>query len=366
MSGGPGEVTDLLRALVTTPSPSGEEAAVAALFAGWLAARGGRPETDGRNVWALLAPADGDPGAPTLLLLSHLDTVPVGEGWTRPPLAAHTEPGPDGARIYGRGSNDAKGCLAAMAAAALALRDEGLPGRVLLVAAAEEETGRPGGFADLLPRLPRFDAAVVGEPTGLVPVSAQKGMLALDAVARGRQAHAARPEEGRNAVHVAARAVVALEGLRLDRPCPELGAPTAQVTVIAGGERRNVIPGSCSFSIDVRTTPAYAPEELVALIGGALGPEVELSVRSDRLRAQATDPADPILRAAAAATGREPVGSPTVSDWAHLRGTPAVKLGPGESPRSHTPDEYVTVGELERGVAVYRELARRWFAAARG
>ena len=350
------EVVPLLRALVQAESPSGAEEPAVALLHDWLAERGLGPRRDGRNVWCEVGP----PGAPTLLLCSHLDTVPVGEGWTRPPLSAHQE----GERIYGRGSNDAKGCVAAMACALLELRAEAREDlRVVLAATVEEETGRPGGLPDLLPRLPAARAAVVGEPTGLVPVHAQKGLLALEALAVGRSAHAARPEEGRNAVHLAARAIVALEQLRFARVHPELGPPTVQVTVVRGGERRNVIPATCELSLDVRTTPDYTPEELTGVLRDALPPGVELTVRSLRLRARATPREDPIIRAAVEVTGRASTGSPTVSDWALLGDDlAAVKLGPGESPRSHTPDEYVTEDELRRGVAVYAGLARGWAA----
>jgi acetylornithine deacetylase len=349
---------ELLVELVRCPSPSGEEQAVAALLALRLRAAGLAPATDGRNVWASRGDAS---RGPTLLLLSHLDTVPVGEGWTRPALEAHRE----GGRIYGRGANDAKGCLAAMCAAVAGLDDGTLPGRVLVAGVAEEETGKAGGFQDLQPTLPPFDAAVVGEPTGLVPVCAQKGLLALEVTARGRQAHAARPEEGRNAVVRAARAILAIDGLVFERVHPQLGAPTAQVTIVKGGERRNVIPGSCTLSIDVRTTPAYTSAELVRKLQGAVGPDVEVKVLSDRTPARGTPVDDPIMRAAAEATGRAPTGSPTVSDWAHLRPVPGVKLGPGESPRSHTPDEWVHEDELRRGVEVYSRLIARWLELAR-
>jgi acetylornithine deacetylase len=351
------DVVSLLEALVRCPSPSGDEQAVAALLVERLRAAGLAPETDGRNVWVGVGDAR---RGPTLLLLSHLDTVPVGDGWTRPPLTAHRE----GERIYGRGSNDAKGCVAAMAGALLALDPARLPGRVLLAAVAEEETGRPGGCADLLPRLGRIDAAVVGEPTGLVPVAAQKGRMVLEVTLSGRQAHAARPEEGDNAAVRAARAVVALDGLRFERRHPELGPPTAQVTVLRAGERTNVIPGAASVTVDVRTTPDYTTAELVSKIAGACGHEARVRPISDGAAARATPTTDPLMRLAAEVTGRVPVGSPTVSDWANLPAQlPAVKLGPGESPRSHTPDEYVTTAELQRGVEVYRALAERWLAS---
>lgn len=355
------DALELLCALVRAPSPSGEEGPAADVLERWLSERGLDPVRDGRNVWAGV----GEDG-PVLLLCSHLDTVPVGEGWTRPPLEAHRE----GERIYGRGANDAKASVAAMACTLRALRDEGAldaGGRVVLAATCEEETGRPGGLPDLLPRLPPPAAAVVGEPTGLAPVVAQKGLLVLEATAHGRPSHAARPEEGENAIANAAAAIRALAELRFERVHGSLGTPTAVVTVIEGGSRRNTIPARCTFWIDVRTTPAYEPRELAELIGRALGPRVEVRVHSDRIRAVDVDPEDPIVRAAVRATGGAATrGSPTVSDWAFLRGIPAVKLGPGESRRSHAPDEFVAEGELLAAVRVYRELAREWFASRRG
>src|SRR5262249_8279934 len=152
---------------------------------------------------------------------------------------------------------------------------------------------------------------------------------------------AARPEEGRNAIDAAADGVRALRELRFDRVHPVLGVPTAIPTVIQGGDRRNTIPARCTIWIDVRTTPSYEPRELADLIGRALGWGVELRVHSERIRAQAVDTASPIVAAAVAATGAATRGSPTVSDWAFLGKLPAVKLGPGESRRSHAPDEYV-------------------------
>lgn len=343
---------DLVRELVKIPSPSGEEAAVAAYLASWLEERGLEVHREGRNVW--LSKGEGR----TLLLCSHLDTVPVGDGWTKPPLEALKE----GDRIWGRGANDAKASVAAMASV---VADVNPPrgARLVFAATCEEETGRPGGLPDLLPSLGKIDAAIVGEPTGLAPVIAQKGLLALEVVVTGKQAHAARPEEGENAIERAAAAVLALKELRFERSHPALGVPTAVPTVIKGGDRRNTIPARVELSIDVRTTPSYEPSELRDLVARALGPHAQVTVRSERIRAVDTDPAHPIVRAAVAATdGAATRGSPTVSDWAFLRGIPAVKLGPGESRRSHTADEFVLEGEVERGVAVYRRVVEEFLS----
>jgi acetylornithine deacetylase len=344
----------LLQDLVRLPSPSGKEEAVVARLEAEFRTLGWTPEVRGRNLTALL---DGGAG-PLLMLNSHTDTVPVGAEWTKDPLAAEIVDG----RIYGRGSNDAKGCLTAMVlGAARAFATDAPKGRVLLAATCEEETlGQ--GLETLLPSLPRPDAAVVGEPTGLQPAVAQKGLIVLEIEAAGRSAHAAWGG-GVNAVEAAARDVLALSGLSFDRAHPALGAPSLNVTQISGGERHNVIPDRCRLVVDVRTTPDYAPEEIVARVREAVGGEVR--VRSSRLGSVSTDPAHAVVRAALAANpGAVPYGSPTLSDWVFLKGIPTVKAGPGESRRSHTPDEYLEVRELEAGVAFYEALIRRYFEEA--
>lgn len=346
------DAVSLLRRLVATSSESGKEDAAAALLEAELSALGWAPKRVGRSVYAVLGS-----GGPTLLLSSHIDTVPVGEGWTVPPLEGLLKDG----RVYGRGANDAKGCLTAMVLGAAAAFSKDAPaGTVVLSASCEEETTN-SGIAEVLPHLPKPDAAVVGEPTGLAPAVAQKGLLLLEVTAQGRAAHAAWGG-GENAVTKAARDVLALESISFDRSHPALGLPSLQVTQIHGGERHNVIPDRCKLVVDIRTTPSYAPEELVGLVQARVGGSV--SVRSQRLTAVDTPPSHPVVRAAVAAGGRQPFGSPTVSDWAYLKGLPAVKVGPGDSRRSHTPDEYLEVAELEEGVVFYERLIREYFNLA--
>jgi acetylornithine deacetylase len=228
-----------------------------------------------------------------------------------------------------------------------------------LAATCEEETSGQGLEA-LLKELPKPDAAVIGEPTGLQPAVAQKGLLLLEITARGRSAHAAWGG-GDNAVEKAARDVLALGKLRFDREHPQLGRPSLAVTQISGGKRHNVIPDLCTTVVDIRTTPGYSSEELTAAVRAAV--EGEVRVRSERLKARDVDPGHPIVRAALDANpGAKAFGSPTVSDWVFLNGTPAVKVGPGDSRRSHTPDEYVTTDELEAGAAFYEKLIRGYLA----
>lgn len=312
---------------------------------------GWTPVRAGRNLHCFLGE-----GEKLLLLNSHTDTVPVGEGWTKPPLEAVLEDG----KIYGRGANDAKGCVAAMLSGAYAAYKKDAPkGRVCLAFTCEEETSGQG-LEVLLKDLPRPDAAVVGEPTGLQPAVAQKGLLLLTVTAKGRSAHAAHGG-GVNAVEKAAKDVLALTGLSFEREHAALGRPTVAVTQIRGGERHNVIPDLCTLTLDIRTTPSYAASELVELVRSRVGGEV--SVRSERLTAVDTDPSHPIVRACLKANpGSKPYGSPTVSDWVFLKGVPTVKVGPGDSRRSHTPDEYVEVAEVEKGAAFYEALIRSYLS----
>jgi len=347
------EAADLLQRLVAISSESGKEDGVVQALEEVLRGLGWEPRREGRNLYALLGT-----GGPVLLLNSHTDTVPAGEGWSKPPLGVR-----EGGRIYGRGANDAKGCLTAMIlGAARAYAQDPPAGRVCLAATCEEEISGQG-LGALLPLLPRPDAAVVGEPTGLAPAVAQKGLLLLTVTVRGRSAHAAWGG-GVNAVHAAARDIVALSALPFEREHPLLGRPSLQVTLVKGGTRHNVIPDRCELTIDIRTTPDYRPEEIVALVQKAVGGEVE--IRSRRLESVATDPGHPVVRAALAARpGTAPFGSPTVSDWVFLKDVPTVKVGPGDSRRSHTPDEYLETAELEEGVLFYERLIRGYHALAK-
>jgi acetylornithine deacetylase len=346
------EAVELLRRLVAVPSESGKEDAVVALLEETFRGLGWTPRREGRNLYAVL----GTEG-PLLLLNSHTDTVPVGEGWSKPPLGA-VEDG----RVYGRGANDAKGPLTAMILGAARAYAKAPPrGRVLVAATCEEEISGQG-LGALLPLLPRPDAAVVGEPTGLAPAVAQKGLLLLTVTVRGRAAHAAWGG-GVNAVHAAARDITALAGLPFEREHPLLGRPSLQVTKVLGGTRHNVVPDRCELTIDIRTTPDYRPEEIVELVRAAVGGEVE--IRSRRLESVATAPEHPVVRAALAARpGAAAFGSPTVSDWIFLKDVPTVKVGPGDSRRSHTPDEYLETAELEEGVLFYERLIRSYHELA--
>lgn len=359
-------VIDLHAALVRIPSLSHEETAAADLVEAHARGAGlavGRDDaaTGGANVWASLGDDDHD----VLLLASHLDVVPPSADHPYPPFEPTTVDG----RIYGRGAVDAKASGAAMLQALIDLRAGGWrpPGRVIVALTACEETGGPyNGMQALRAHLPPVSAAVVGEPTGLRPCLAQKGLLILTLTARGRTAHAARAHLGDNALTRLARDLVRVDGLAFERVDPLLGPVTVTATMASAGTAKNVVPDRATATLDVRSTPVYTHAELAALIGDAL--ESDVAVHSDRLVPCAT-PADArVARAAAAASAAHgldatPFGSPTASDWVFLADVPAVKLGPGRSELSHTADEHVTVNQLTRAVGVYRDLITGYFSS---
>lgn len=339
----------LLTDLVAARSPSREEGPAVDVLEAWWRARMFHVERVDRNL--AVVRDSGRPG-PTLLLVSHTDTVPATPAWTRDPWLPKREAGPDGGpeRLYGLGANDAKGCVAAMAEAAATAHFS--RGRLVYAAVCEEEVGR-GGLEIFLPRLPSPDAAIIGEPTGLEIAVAQSGLLVLDCTVHGRAGHAARPHLADNPIPRLARDILALSGLTLDRIHPLAGRSTLAVTVVHAGERHNVIPDRATYTIDLRPTPAYTPEELVAIVRATVTAEV--AVRSDRFRPVATPPDARILTCARRTRpDASTFASPTLSDWAHLGSVPAIKWGPGLSEVSHTADEWIEVAMVDRAVHAYR------------
>lgn len=337
----------LLETLIATPSVSGEEAAIANLLQDLLASQGAEVHRQGNNLWF-----ETGVSGPRLLLNTHLDTVPPCAGWEGDPFLPQWRNG----RLHGLGANDAKGCLAAMTMTALHLLERGLEhGRAIFAFTAEEETGGEG-IATILESLGPLDGAVVGEPTGLQVCAAQRGLLMLRCTAKGESAHAAHAHTlgAVNAIHRAAQDIGWLENLRFE-PHPLLGETRAQVTLIQGGKARNQVPGSCEFFVDLRTTPNLDQDAVAASIAAAL--KSEMAVHSKRYLPKATNPTHPLVQAALKAARREgPVGSATASDWAFLGEIPAVKIGPGDTHRSHRADEYLTLAELEAGLAFYRAV----------
>ncbi len=347
-------VLDLHRQIVGIRSVSGEEAALADFLTDWL----GHFEVPVSRIGQSLLATLGE--GPVLLLDTHLDTVPPATGWSRDPWTASVEEG----RVYGLGSNDAKAALAAMVAAFVAFREADLPFTLALALVEQEETrglGTEAVLAELERRGQRPQAAVVGEPTGLDLAVAQKGLMVLELVARGRACHAAHAASlgGTSAIRQLARDLVALDGLDLGPPHPQLGGMTLEPTVLAAGAARNAVPGEAKAILDLRTTPVLSPAEIAARVAARVGSEVR--VLSDRLRPCAIDEASLLLAAARqAAPAARLYGSPTLSDMALLGGIPAIKVGPGRSERSHTADEYVLESEVLAAVPFYTALVRAY------
>jgi acetylornithine deacetylase len=345
--------TQLLELLVNVPSVSGHEAELADILVRMLSSEGFDVQREGDSIWFTLGVGE----RPHLVLLSHIDTVPPCEGWISDPFKLRA----DGDKLSGLGANDAKGCVAAMIIAARERRAKQLDGSVTFAFVAEEERGGDGVRA-VKPKLGVIDAAVVCEPTALEVSTAQRGLLVLRCTAHGEAAHAAHADLGGNAIHKAARDITRLARLEFE-PHHSLGVARPQVTQISGGIARNQIPDRCEFFVDIRTTPNLDHATIAVRIDAAL--ESEVAVHSARYLPVATDEAEPIVRAALEAANRQSgVGSVTTSDWAFLKGIPAVKIGPGDTHRSHRPNEYLLVSELEAGAAFYGRFVRAYFGLA--
>jgi acetylornithine deacetylase len=343
----------LLRELVAIPSVSGAEAEVAHCAAEAARSFGLRAEIGPHGVIV----EAGRGGKPSLALVSHLDTVPPGEGWTRRPFAAETE----GGRLYGRGASDAKASVAAMITAAADAEEDGrLKGRLLVVLGFCEETSE-STMAEALQVCGRLDAAVVGEPTRLDFAVAQRGLMMVDLVAHGTQGHAghAHGMGFRNALVELSRDLVRLDGLFGDREHPLLGRVTATPTTAEAGVGRNVTPPTARALLDVRSTPDWTHAEIAERLRATLGSEVV--VVSERLVPCQTPSTSRLLDAARRArpAGRC-YGSPTCSDWVFLKDVDVVKCGPGDSRLSHAPNEWVALSEVRAARAFYATLAQEY------
>lgn len=342
---------DLLR----FPSLSREEGPIADYLVAFFGQEGLHPQRLDDNVYVSIGEGDR-----CLLLNSHLDVVPASEHHPFPPFDAVEHEG----AIYGRGSVDAKASGAAMTMALVDLHRNGWQpsnGRVLLALTTCEEIGGDyNGLQQLRPHLPPLSAALIGEPTEMQPCIAQKGLLILHLHAKGESAHAARAHLGKNAIYAAARDLLKLENFAFKKVDPHLGKPTLTTTVIQGGKAKNMIPDVCSFTLDIRSTPAYTHDELIALINDAV--EADVEVHSKRLIPVATSPDDPVVMACLKALpNAAPFGSPTLSDWIFIPDVPTVKIGPGPSERSHTPHEHIEIDAFLDGIEAYKRIIQKYF-----
>lgn len=338
------DAVELLKRLISIPSVSRDETAAADVFEQQVSAWGLPARRIGNNI---LIQEELDPHQPTLLLCAHIDTVKPVSTWTRDPFTPVVEDG----RLYGLGANDCGGGLVSLLAVYRLLRGLSLKYNLVYLASCEEEVSGEGGFRLALPELPPIDVAIVGEPTGMQPAIAEKGLMVIDGTAYGKSGHAAR-NEGVNAIYEALDDLVWLRDYRFKKESPLLGPTKMTVTVLNSGTQHNVIPDECHFVIDVRTNEYYQNEFLFAFLQKHV--KSELKARSFRLSSSHIPMEHPLVQRCVE-MGMTPFGSPTLSDQA-LMPFLSLKLGPGESSRSHTADEFICLSEIENAIQTYVQL----------
>ena len=339
------EAVGLLIQLIKTPSFSREEDVAATLIQEFLAAHGVAVQRQQHNVWAVSA--NFDAGKPTILLNSHHDTVKPGLGWTYPPFEAVQE----GDKLIGLGSNDAGASVVSLLAAFLYLQDKSNAFNLICAITAEEEISGANGIRSVLPELGKIDLGIVGEPTGMNLAIAEKGLIVLDGTAHGKTGHAAR-EEGENALYKALEDINWLRQYSFPKVSPLLGPVKMTVTQITAGTQHNVVPDRCQFVVDVRPNELYQNQEVIAIIRANV--QSEIVPRSTHLNSSRISENHPLIRKGLA-MGKAVYGSPTLSDQSMMP-FETLKMGPGESARSHTPDEFILVSEIRAGIRDYIEL----------
>ena len=334
---------ELLKNLISIQSFSKEEDKTADVIAQFLQDRQINIHRKLNNIWAYNQHFD--VAKPTLLLNSHHDTVRPNSGYTRNPY----EPAVENGILYGLGSNDAGGCLVSLIATFLYFYpQEGLAYNICLAATAEEEISGNNGLECVLPDLGELEFAIVGEPTEMQLAIAERGLLVLDCTVTGKAGHAAR-EEGDNAIYKALKDIEWFRNYKFSKVSEVFGPLKMSVTIINAGSQHNVVPASCTFTVDVRVTDAYTNEEVLKIIRTNV--DCDVQPRSVRLKPSSIDKGHPLVQSGIA-LGRTTYGSPTTSDQA-LLSIPSVKVGPGDSARSHMADEYVFVDEIAAGIELY-------------
>jgi len=336
----------LLQQLIAIPSFSKEENLTADVIERFLQDKGVNTQRKLNNIWAYNQHFDA--AKPTILLNSHHDTVKPNSGYTRNPFEATIEDG----KLYGLGSNDAGGCLVSLINVFLYFYDrENLKYNLCLATTAEEEISGVNGLELIIPELGKLDFGIVGEPTLMQLAIAERGLMVLDCVAHGKAGHAAR-EEGENAIYKALADIEWFRTYRFPEESEVFGPIKMSVTIINAGSQHNVVPASCTFTVDVRVTDAYRNEEVLEIIRQHVSCDV--TPRSIRLKPSKIDKAHPIVKAGVA-LGRTTYGSPTTSDQS-LLDIPSLKVGPGDSARSHTADEFVYLDEIREGIELYIKM----------
>lgn len=340
------EAIELLKKLISKQSFSGEENETALLIMQWFSSHNIKFESDKHNVWAKNRYFN--PSKKTILLNSHHDTVKPNKGYTRNPLNPDVEDG----KLFGLGSNDAGGCLVSLLATFTYFYNrEDLKYNFVIVASAEEENSGPNGLNSMLKIIPDIDFAIVGEPTLMNLAIAEKGLMVMNCEAKGTAGHAAHGI-GDNAIYNSIEDINWFRTYEFPKISETLGKVKMTVTQINAGHQHNVIPATCNYVVDVRVTDAYSNQEVFEIIQSNVKSEV--CPRSLRLNSSSIPKEHPIVQAGIK-LGRETYGSPTLSDQAVLN-CPSLKLGPGQSLRSHTADEFIYVNEIEEGVQLYIKI----------
>ncbi|HWB24173.1 MAG TPA: M20 family metallo-hydrolase [Chitinophagaceae bacterium] len=344
-----GNAISLLKKLIATPSFSKEEEETAEIIENFLESKGVSTYSYLNNIYARNKYFD--ESKPTILLNSHHDTVRPNKAYTLDPFTPIEKEG----KLYGLGSNDAGGCLVSLISTFIHFYNRpNLKYNLIIAATAEEEISGHNGVEILLPRLPKIDFGIVGEPTLLNMAVAEKGLLVLDCTSHGRAGHAAR-EEGDNAIYKAVKDIEWFMQYRYDRVSDLLGPMKMSVTIINAGSQHNVVPHECRFTVDVRVNELYTFEEVLGIIRQNV--QCDVQPRSSRLRSTSIPLTHPLIQAGVA-LGRSYYGSPTTSDKA-LMNFPTLKMGPGDSARSHTADEFIYIDEIGAGIKMYIDLLEK-------
>jgi acetylornithine deacetylase len=345
------EAVELLKDLISTPSFSKEEDYTADILCHYINTKGIEHTRVGNNVFALNKYFDEK--KPTILLNSHHDTVKPNPQYTKDPFSPVIE----NEKLFGLGSNDAGGCLVSLIAAFLHFYNKAaLKYNVILAATAEEEISGTGGIEYILPYLPKINCAIVGEPTQMQMAVAERGLMVLDCISWGKAGHAAR-NEGENAVYKAIKDIEWFKNYQFSKISDLLGANKMSVTVIeTENKAHNMVPAQCKFVADTRINELYSFEEVLDIIKANV--QCDIKPRSTRMRSTAIALDHPLVKAGLD-LGRTYYGSPTTSDKA-LMPFPALKMGPGDSARSHTADEYIYIDEIKDGIDLYIKLLEQF------
>jgi len=342
------QAIEVLSRLISIPRTSRNEAEASAFLKSVMEQEYKLPtQADGCNLWSI-AP-DYDPNRPTLLLNAHIDTVKPVDAWTRDPFCPVIEDD----KLYGLGSNDDGASLVSLLQVFRVLRQQQRPYNLIYLVSAEEEVSGKNGIEHVLPLLPHIDIALVGEPTGMQPALAEKGLMVLDVTAHGKAGHAAR-NEGDNAIYRAIKDIQWFQTYKWEKESELLGPVKMSVTIINAGTQHNVVPDKCTFTVDVRSNELYTNQELYEQICQHV--ESDVQARSFRLNPSSIEVTHPLVQRIIQLGGK-PFGSPTLSDQA-LMPFPSLKMGPGQSSRSHTADEYIEVKEIEEAIAFYLSIFR--------